>query len=50
MKLNGTYQLAAYADDISILGGRVHTIKKKLEASVIASKGTGLEVNADEAK
>jgi hypothetical protein len=33
-----------------ILGGSVPTMKKNAEASVTASKGTGLEVNADKTK
>jgi len=37
-----------YADNVNILGGSVHTVKKeKTEASVVASKENGLEVNAD---
>jgi len=28
-KLNGTRQLLAYADDVNILGGSVHTVNKK---------------------
>ena len=47
MKLNGTHQLPVYADDVNILGGSAHTIKKNKEALVFASKETGLEVNAD---
>ena len=28
LKLNGTHQLLAYADDVNILGGSVHTIQR----------------------
>ena len=45
--LNGTSQLLVYADDVNILGGSVHFIKKNSEALVVASKETGLEVNTD---
>ena len=44
LKLNGTRQLLVYAD-VNILGGSVHTLEKNIEASVIASKVTGLEGN-----
>jgi hypothetical protein len=27
LKLNGMHQLLAYADDVNILGGSVHTVK-----------------------
>jgi len=37
----------AYADDVNILGGSVHTVKENAGALVVASKETGLEVNAD---
>jgi hypothetical protein len=46
-KLNDTHQLLVYADDVNILGGSVYTIKKNAEALVVASKESGLEVNAD---
>ena len=46
MKLNDAHQVLAYADDVNILGGSIHTIKKNAEALVVASKETGLEVNA----
>ena len=29
LKLNGTHQLLAYADDVNILGGGTHTIQGK---------------------
>jgi hypothetical protein len=29
LKLNGTYQLLDYADDVNILGRSVHTVRKK---------------------
>ena len=32
LKLNGTHQLLAYADDVNILGGSIHTVKKNAEA------------------
>ena len=34
-----------YADDVSILAGRVHTVEKNTEALVVAIKEVGLEVN-----
>jgi len=50
MKLNGKHQLLVYADDVNILGGSVHTIKKNTEALIAASKETGLQVNAVKTK
>ena len=46
MKLNGTHQLLAYADDVNILGGSIHTVKENATI-VVAIKEIGLEVNAD---
>ena len=51
MKLNGTYQLLVYADDANIMGGSVRTIQENAAlVGLVASKETGLEVNADKTK
>jgi len=50
LKLNGTHQLRAYADDVNILGRSVHTVKENAEALVVAPKEIGREVNADKTK
>jgi len=39
-----------HTHNVNILGGCAHTIKKNTEALVVASKETGLEVNADRTK
>jgi len=33
-----------YADDVTILGGSIHAIKKNTETSVVISKEIGVEV------
>jgi radical SAM superfamily enzyme with C-terminal helix-hairpin-helix motif len=50
LNLNGTHQLLAYADDVNILGGSVHTVKENAAALVVATKEIELEVNADKTK
>jgi hypothetical protein len=45
LKLHGTHQLLAYANDVNTLGGSIHTVRKNTEALVITSKEIGLEVN-----
>ena len=49
LKLNGTHQLLAYANDV-ILGGSVDNVKKNTEALVAATRETGLEICADKTK
>ena len=50
MKLNGTQQLLVYTNDVDVLSGSIHAVKKNTEALVVTSKGTGLEVNAEKTK
>ena len=50
LKLNGTHQVLAYADDVNILGGSVHAVKKNAEALVAATKEIGLDINAHKTK
>ena len=38
LKLNGTHQLLAYADDVNILGGGIHTLQVNAEALVAATR------------
>jgi hypothetical protein len=50
LKLNGTHQLLAYADDANLLGDDTDTINKNTETSIDASKEVGLEVNIEKTK
>ena len=50
LKLNGTHQLLAYADDVNIMGGSIHTVKENAEALVAATREIGLDVDADKTK
>jgi len=50
VKLNGTHQLLIYADDVSILGRNICTVKKNTKALVVAIMEVRLEVYADETK
>jgi len=44
LKLNDTHQLLAYADDVNILAGRIHTLKENAESLVPATWEIELEV------
>jgi hypothetical protein len=50
LKLNGTYQLLIYADDVNLLGDNMGTMKKNTETLTDASKEVGREVNSEETK
>jgi hypothetical protein len=47
LKLNGTRQLLAYADDVNVLGDNTDTIKKNTETLTDANKEVALEINVE---
>jgi hypothetical protein len=50
LKLNGTHQLLAYADDVNLLGDNIDTINKTMETLIDASKEVGLEIKVEKTK
>ena len=49
MNLDGTRQLLFYADDVNVLEGDAHTIKKNTKALIFVSEENEKEVNAGQA-
>jgi hypothetical protein len=47
LKLSGTRQLLAYADDVNLLGDNIDTIKKNTETLIDPGKKVGLEINVE---
>jgi late competence protein required for DNA uptake (superfamily II DNA/RNA helicase) len=50
LKLNGTHQLLAYADNVNLLGDNIDSIKRNTETSIDASKEVGLEIKVEKTK
>jgi hypothetical protein len=50
LKLNGTHQLLAYADDVNLFGDNIDNINKSREILNDASKEAGLETNVEKTK
>jgi len=50
LHVNGSHQFLAYADDVNILGGSIHTLKENVEAPIAAIREIGLKVSADKTK
>jgi hypothetical protein len=50
LKLNGTHQLLACADDVNLLGDNIDIINKNIETFIDASKEVSLEINIEKTK
>jgi hypothetical protein len=50
LKLNGTHQLLAYADDVNLLGYNMDAVYKNEETLIGASKEVGLKINVEKTK
>jgi hypothetical protein len=50
LDLNRTYQIFAYADDVSLLGDSVKSIKENSEITLGARRDIGLEISAEKTK
>jgi hypothetical protein len=49
LRLNGTHQLLAYADDVNLLGDN-RDYEEKNETLIDASKEVGLQINVEKTK
>jgi hypothetical protein len=47
LKLNGTHQLLAFADEVNLLGDNIDIIKKNTDTLIDATKEVGLEINVE---
>jgi hypothetical protein len=50
LKLNGTHQFLAYADDVNLLRDNIGTINKTQKLQIGASKEVSLEINVEKTK
>jgi hypothetical protein len=50
LKLNGTHQLLAYADDVNLWGDNTATINRNKETLIDARREVGLEINVEKTK
>jgi hypothetical protein len=50
LKLNGTHQLLAYADDVNLLGDNIDAIEKSTETLIDASKEVSLKIDVEKTK
>jgi urease accessory protein UreE len=47
LKLSGTHELLAHADDVSLMGNNIAAINKNTESLIDANKEVGLEINIE---
>jgi hypothetical protein len=50
LKLNGTHQLLAHADDVNLLRDNIDTTEKNIGTLIDASKEVDVEINVEETK
>jgi hypothetical protein len=50
LKLNGTHQLLAYADDMDLQEDNIETVKKNIETLIDASREVELELSTEKTK